>query len=104
MYAYQGDMTIEKELEAAERAKEEARKRIEARRAQLVKLRQSRKQVEALIATEHRLVSEIRQITFDPVPMPAPKYGGREGLRRAAEEAAEWSRSRKNSRTRPTAA
>ena len=99
-YTYKGNLTIEQELAIAEREKEEARQRIQERRTQLAKLKAARKQIEGMVQVEHRIVSEIHRIAIPEKALPEPRYGGREGLRRAAEEASQWSRARK-SRTRP---
>jgi hypothetical protein len=99
-YQYKGHLSIEQELAIAEQEKEEARQRIQERRAQLSKLRASRKQIEDMVAVEHRLVSEIHKLAAPLKTLPEPRYGGLAGLRAAAEEARGWSRTR-NSRTRP---
>ena len=99
-YVYKGKLTIEQELAIAEREKEVARQRIQERRAQLAKLKAARKQLEGMVAVEHRLVAEIHRLAVPVKELPEPKYGGREGLRKAAEEARQWSQAR-NSRKRP---
>lgn len=100
LYQYKGNLTIEQELAIAEREKEEARQRIQARRAQLAKLKAARKQLEGMVQVEHRIVSEIHRLAIPAQELPPPRFGGREGLRKAAEEARQWSQAR-NSRTRP---
>lgn len=100
-YKYGGNLSIEEELAAAEKAKETARERIQERRAQLRRLRNDRKQLRELAQYEHRLEAEIHQLTVaTTAPLPEPVHGGHRGLLEAAEEMRQYNRSR-NSRTRP---
>lgn len=100
LYKYGGSLTIEQEIAAAEAAKEEARERIQERRSQLRKLRESRKQLEDMVQAEVRLTAEIHKLTVTKPALPEPRYGGKQGLRAAVEEMRQYNRTR-NSRTRP---
>lgn len=87
-YKYGGKQTVEAELRRLEEQKRRGRKELLERRALIQRLRRSRATVEQLEADNNHFEQEIRHLTANVQQLPPPKYGGPQGLRAAAQEAA----------------
>lgn len=86
-YKYGGKETIEAELERLAQEREAAKARIRERNTLLQQLRREQRRLEKLHRDEANVENQIRSIATAPKQLPEPRWGGRAGLKAAAEEA-----------------
>ena len=92
VYQYRGTQTIQAEQERQEQLKAE----LAGEREKLKDAMRIRRENDRLEAEILRTQQRTRDLAKTPTALPAPRYGGLEGLRAAAEEAAAYQRRKRH--------